>query len=436
MKQFFAIAVLAALTVAAVSCKKEKDTLPSVTVAVTVDGQPFAVEGVKVALADQAGTASYEALTDASGNAKFKVLAGSYRASASYRKLEGEKQFVYNGAADITVAGDATFPLALNKVECSQVIIKELYMGGVMINEKDSFSDDAYIILYNNSDKEADATDIAFGILNPSNGHASNKFISDGKLSYEDAGYVPAYSAVWNFKNSVKIPAYSQIVVVCFSAIDNSATYPNSVDLSKAEYYWMSNTDISATYKAAKYKVSDAIPTSHYLTTTPFNSGTAWVLSNTAPALFIANMNASAVNALVSDTATFDTTAGATAAFWAPKFPTANILDAIEVWNTASIEKSNYRFPAKVNTGYIGLTNKAGYSLYRNVDKEATEALAENEGKLVYNYAGGTADIDGGTTDPSGIDAEASIKAGAHIIYSDTNDSSKDFHQRKVSSIK
>ena len=36
----------------------------------------------------------------------------------------------------------------------------------------------------------------------------------------------------------------------------------------------------------------------------------------------------------------------------------------------------------------------------------------------------------------SGIDAEASIAAGAHIIYKDTNNSTNDFHQRKVASIK
>ena len=434
MKKYFAIAVLAALTIAAVSCKKEKDTLPSVTVAVTVDGQPFAVEGVKVVLADQAGTASYEALTDAAGNAKFKVLAGAYRASASYRKLEGEKQFVYNGAADITVAGDATFPLALNKVECSQVIIKELYQGGCQIGDGKSTSDDAYIILYNNSDKEADASEVVFGILNPSNGNATNKFIVDGKLTYEDAGYVPAYSAIWWFTSPVKIPAYSQIVIAIFGAIDHSATYPNSVNLSKSEYYWMSNTEISATFKNAKYKVADGIPTTHYLTTQPFNAGNAWVISNGSPALFIAKMAAASVQTLVSATADFDITAGS--AMGAPKFPAANILDAIEVWSNANLEKSNYRFPAKINTGYVGLTNQQGYTLYRNVDKEATEALAENEGKLVYSYACGTADLDGGSTDPSGIDAEASIKAGAHIIYSDTNDTSKDFHQRKVSSLK
>jgi hypothetical protein len=66
------------------------------------------------------------------------------------------------------------------------------------------------------------------------------------------------------------------------------------------------------------------------------------------------------------------------------------------------------------------LTNQHGHTLYRNVDKAATETLPENEGKLVYGYI----------SDPSGIDAEASFKNGAHIIYMDTNNSSNDFHER------
>jgi hypothetical protein len=107
----------------------------------------------------------------------------------------------------------------------------------------------------------------------------------------------------------------------------------------------------------------------------------------------------------------------------------------VEIFQAASVAKSNLRFSSDVNSGAVVIATNQGYTAYRNVDKEATEALPENSGKLVYGYKGGTDDVEG-TTDPSGIDAEASIKAGAHIIYVDTNDSSKDFHQRKVSSLK
>ena len=110
-------------------------------------------------------------------------------------------------------------------------------------------------------------------------------------------------------------------------------------------------------------------------------------------------------------------------------------MDAFEVWVSTNVANSKPRFSTDILTGYLPMTNGMGYTAYRNVDKEATEALEENAGKLVYNYAGGTDDVRG-STDPSGIDAEASIAAGAHIIYSDTNDLAKDYHQRKVASLK
>ena len=84
------------------------------------------------------------------------------------------------------------------------------------------------------------------------------------------------------------------------------------------------------------------------------------------------------------------------------------------------------------------MVNQLGHSIYRNVDAEATLALPENAGKLVYMYALGTFNVTTGTgsTDPTGIDAEASMANGAHIIFSDTNDSSKDFHERTVAALK
>ena len=119
------------------------------------------------------------------------------------------------------------------------------------------------------------------------------------------------------------------------------------------------------------------------------------------------------------------------------KIPNQWIFDAVDIWTEENESESLPRYSASIEGGHVCMTNKLGYSIYRNVDKEATEALPENEGKLVYNYGLGTTTINGGiSTDLSGIDAEASIANGAHIIYMDTNNSMNDFHQRKVASLK
>ena len=95
-------------------------------------------------------------------------------------------------------------------------------------------------------------------------------------------------------------------------------------------------------------------------------------------------------------------------------------------------EDSKKRLTDDIDGGYVYLTNYMGHTVYRNVDKQATEALPENSGKLVYGYALGY----DGSTDPSGIDAEASMKKGAHIVYLDTNNSTTDFHERQKCSLK
>ncbi len=115
--------------------------------------------------------------------------------------------------------------------------------------------------------------------------------------------------------------------------------------------------------------------------------------------------------------------------------PVEWILDGIEIF-TSSSDKNQKRLTSKVDAGQTYLTNKQGYSSYRNVDKKATEAIKENAGKLVYNYNKGTLTDNKNSTDPSGIDAEASVKNGAIIVYQDTNNSTNDFHQRKEASLK
>ena len=247
---------------------------------------------------------------------------------------------------------------------------------------------------------------------------------------------MPAGGALWWFSaEHLTLDPYQQIVVVPKAAIDHTVNNPNSVDLSKSDYYWMCNVGVGMMYdKARTYTASENIPQDHYLTGKAFAmTPTGWPLSVSSPTFFIGKMPRAEAEALCLYTDGYDKTLGAM--FTCIKFPKACVYDAAEIWAKGNEATSHVRFSADVNSNYVLLTPKLGYSVYRNVDKEATEALPENEGKLVYGYAGGTDDVEG-STDPSGIDAEASIANGAHIIYSDTNDSFIDFHQKKVASLK
>lgn len=417
------LAAVAALACVA-SCNKTEPSF-DVKVALTYNNEPFAKADVDVTFADAAGVVNFQAKTDANGTATFNVKAGSYTATAVCKSAEDGVAYTYSG--EVTAAVSATtekLELRLNRVEAQQIIIKELYNTGCP-KEGGSYSNDAYVTLYNNSDMEADASNLVFGLLQPGNAHATNKYIIDGKLSYEDSGYVPAYSALWFFQNPVKIAPYSSLTVAIFGAINHTETYEASVDLSKAEYYVMAKDGVSQITNA-KYQIAETIPADHYLSAYMFNAGNAWVLSNSSPAFFIGNMDKAALKALVDNTDDYDTTSGTTNVGWAPKFPVANVVDAVDVWAADQIEKSNHRFPAVVNNGHVAITSKLGHTVYRNVDKAATEALAENKDKLVTGYA----------ADESGIDAEASLANGAHIVFMDTNNSGADFHEREKQALK
>ena len=379
--------------------------------------------------------------TNAGGRATFLVPAGDYSASATHKISRDGVFITHNGAnTKIGVTKMATtFPLKLREVIRQQIIIKELYSTGCPDNSGKAYNFDSYIVLYNNSETEADASDIVFAFAAPYNSplQNGNKYIVDGALIYENESWLPAYNAIWWFTEPVTIPPYSQIVIAVFGAIDHTETVSASVDLSNPDYYWMSNDRLTS-YTNGKYKCADNIPASHYLTCIPYTQGNAWALSVTSPAFYIGKMPREEAAHLSNDKNNYDTTLGTSAPFYVVKFPQANVIDAVEVWVAAGVENGFFRFPAIINTGYIGITNNLGHTVYRNVDRESTEALEENQGKLVYGYSGGTYDEakQTGTTDPSGIDAEASIANGAHIIYSDTNDTGKDFHERQISSLK
>ena len=319
-----------------------------------------------------------------------------------------------------------------------QIIIKEIYNGGCPMDEgTDMFQMDKCIILYNNCPQQAVVNNLCFGMATPYNAEApsiNSIYDGNGRLVYEDEGFTPAQNGIWYYPHSLVIEPYSQVVINVHGAIDNTATYSQSVNYANKDYYCM--YDPESGYNNTKYypTPADVIPTSHYLKTVKFGQGNAWPLSTTAPALFIFQpQNMDPVTfANNADNLWYAPGVAQTPVYACVKVPNEWIIDAVEVFNAAKKEDSKKRLTADLDVSYVYLTNKLGHSLYRNVDKEMTESLSENNGKLVYGYSLG---VDG-STDASGIDAEASIRNGAHIVFLDNNNSSEDFHERQKCSLR
>jgi len=417
------------------SCKDDDEfNFTTVNVQLSYPDNIDPAEGITVTLSNSSGS-SFTALTNAAGLATFQLTYDVYDASVTEKRSEDGSYFVYNGTVSgINVSSvwdtETSVEIELTASESSQIIIKELYISGCQKDDgSGSYGNDQYVILYNNSDQTARLDNICLGSLSPYNSNSTSKYMVEGVLNYLDEGWVPATSAIPYTQSAVSLEPGEEMVIALCGAIDHTQTYSNSVNLANSEYWVLYDYGEQLTHK--KYVAPDAsIPTSQYLGIQRWGLGNAWVFSNSSPAFFICTTKGSTPEAYSASTDNYTEEEGT----WTKKMDTDWILDGVEVFRHG---RENYkRFPDGVDAGSIELKGKLGYTVYRNVDKAATEAITENAGKLVYNYTYGT-EVDGvSSTDPSGIDAEASIANGARIIYLDTNNSSNDFHQRSQASLR
>lgn len=392
--------------------------------------QPSA--GVEVKLKNVSAGSAFNQLTDEAGVAVFQVPQGLYEASASDKRVEGAAVIQYNGLNSAVTVGpsDSEAEIQLVASAGASVVIKELYVGGCPKDDGSGvFATDQYVTLYNNSTETLDLSDYALAMVNPFNAHGSNNDYVNGSLFYAQDGWIPAGVAVWYFQKEVLLKAGEQLVIAMSGAIDHTGTYSQSVNLANKDYYCFHDTE---DFDNPKYYPSpfDGIPRKNYLKAYKYGLGNAWPLSQFSPAFFVFRPQGTDLKSFVEDPATTNNYNG-NPNMGRKMVPVEWIVDGVEVFCKGKPDNKK-RLLSSVDAGSVEFTRGLGYTVYRNVDKEATEAIAENEGKLVYNYSLGVE----GSTDPSAIDAEASIKNGARIIYKDTNNSSADFHMRSKAALR
>ena len=432
------LAAFFALLVLSCSSNDDTNTVQTCKVSVTLQYpqnsiQPY--EGAKVELVD-ARASVFVATTNAKGVAEFNVPAGIYDVRSNATRGDGIWKLNLNGnKSKVVVSPPATeIKLEMKLSKAAQIIIKELYNGGCQPDKGDHFFQmDKGFILYNNSAEVATIENLAVGIVDPYNAQAPSKWLKNGKLVYDGQGYIPGIHGIWFFQGPLVMQPYSQIVVNVNGAIDNTKAFSNSVNYANKDYYAMYDPESGYDNKRYYPSPSELIPTSHYLKAVEYGQGNGWTLSVTSPAMFIFQTKGVTPRNYATNVSNIIYAPGAahnpvTANL---KIPNEWVIDGIEVFSSAYKTANAKRLPAEIDGGSVLLTYQLGHTLYRNVDKEETEKLPENKGKLVYGYTMGVS-----TGDPSGIDAEASIKNGAHIIYMDTNNSTNDFHERKAFSIK
>jgi hypothetical protein len=403
--------------------------------------------GVTVSLKSTTTGAASDTTTDASGAATFTVVPGIYTVSVEEVRTDAYFKYVFSkeqGNIAVTTR-DTVITLSLTATALPldaptdyspyhKLIIKELYTGGCQKDDgSGAFRMDSYVIIYNNSSQPAAIDNLAFGTLFPHNAHATAYFWVNSAWTYASENWLPSASA-WQITNRDTLAPGEQRVVVVYQAIDHTPTYSNSVNLANADYYVA--YDLASGYTNSNYykSPSELIPTAQYLKAYRFPGVTAnaWGISVNSPGFFIFTPRDNIALNEFANASENHTLHGTNATQVTLKVPKTWVIDGIEVWQDDAVDRSKIRFTPDVNIGYIAYTNNYGNTLYRNVDKERTKAILGNAGRLVYEYSLGYEN----STDPSGIDAEASIRNGAHIIYKETNNTTQDFHQRSRASLR
>ena len=383
------------------ACKtdyEESTELFDLTIALTTQADAdYSLESLPVELRST-GSYTVTALTDttdAKGMAHFKVPAGVYVASASTTIKTGtNKLLIANGTSGmIIVRGEEPTTTANIKMivsRMSQLVIKEIYNGGTMKDDGKVFQADKCIILYNNSPQTALFDNLCIGFCSPYNSQANNKWYDkSGQLTYEAENYIPAIDGIWYFPNTLTIEPYRQVVVNCHGAIDNTLTYPNSVNYANPDYYCMYDPEVGYTNASYYPTPASVIPTSHYLKAVKIGISNAWALSTTSPAVFLFQTQGTTPTAYATDVnnLTYIPNSAQTDINKVLKVPCDWVLDGVEVFAAGYKSANIKRLTSDIDAGSVDLTNQHGHTLYRNVDKTSTEQLPENEGKLVYGYS-------------------------------------------------
>ncbi|MDL2222912.1 DUF4876 domain-containing protein [Bacteroidales bacterium OttesenSCG-928-M11] len=282
------------LVVGFTACEDNDDDVKTykVSVQLTYPETFQSQEGVEVNLINASSYVT-KATTDGNGIATFDVPVGIYSALATdVRAIDG-KIYNLNGNVNNIVVDKKwdsleTVKIELTGVEKSQVIIKELYVGGCQKDDgSGTYINDNYVILYNNSDQVATLENLCLAATTPFNANGTNSdYGDDGKLFYEAEGWLPAGHTLVFYNQTLTIDPYEQVVIALVGAIDHTPTYSQSINFANPAYYCIYEPTVLS---HSKYSApSELIPTSHYFNAYMYGLGNGWAaLSTNSPAFFI-----------------------------------------------------------------------------------------------------------------------------------------------------
>lgn len=212
-------------------------------------------EGTEVRLINNDNGTIYTATADATGMVALDVEYGIYRLTAQLVRNESNTQHLFNAGQEnlhlTTTAGisNDTLTILLTYSPLSILIIKEIYYAGCLDNNGKSYIRDAYVSIYNNSQKTVWLDSLCIGTVAPVNAVQPSNW-----LKYADS-IIPISLAAWQIPGSGHdhplLPGKETVIAV--NAVNHTGkdyNHPNSVDLSHVDWGFyhtsLSNNDIAA----------------------------------------------------------------------------------------------------------------------------------------------------------------------------------------------
>lgn len=364
-------------------------------------GYNYSTQGLVIKLTDPTSGLQFSGITDAAGIATIKVAHGSYIATTEFKQTEpGGVIYIFNGTTErvrVTPVDPKNIStnLNLNVSKTGQIVIKEFYYGGcVNPATGGSYSNDKYIILYNNSGDIAYLDSLCIGVADPYNAPTSGRlsnWVKPGTTELRDS--VPNISFAWMFPGTGKdyplMPG--EEVVLATNAINHAASVSTSINLGKPGYWALYDPILTTGQSVPNAGVKRMVGY--------WKMGTAnqFVISALSPALFIYNMGGKSTQKFINDTYTRNPGYATNRNFDVLMIDKNLIIDGVECLRDVTDTK---RLRPEIDNGFTKTDGSGqGQSVHRKIDQAATAA------------------------------------AGGRIVYMDTNNSSNDFEKRATASL-
>ncbi|MCY1719157.1 DUF4876 domain-containing protein [Prolixibacteraceae bacterium Z1-6] len=219
-----------------------------VTYPETINNGGF-IANANVNIEDKQTGRTYTATTNSSGQAFFELRGGNYDITVSTSEeheieIDGyttRKTLLINGALTNQIVDEANIQLKLQtsfSIVNEGFVIKELYVSGSRTPEGKNYNADAFVEIYNNSDKVLYSDGLCFGTVHPITTFRPSPWVdSEGNL----LDRIPCWAFVAIVPGSgTDYPIQpGKSFVIALNGInhrDDPNGNPNSIDLSNADW--------------------------------------------------------------------------------------------------------------------------------------------------------------------------------------------------------